>query len=302
MKKSLLRSCLTLCAAALVLPSSAHGALTGQYRFDEGSGTTALDSSGFSRHGTLTGTTGAPAYVGGLHAGSASSLRFNYDSGTSSYDNSQLQRVALPMNTSFVRNAPAMTMAAWIRPDVIASSPGLLGSTRTVLAVSDGSGPTSARGVMQMLAVSGQLRILGRRIDGGPNAFYTTAGASPFSATAGQTYFVVGILDYVNAQISVYINGVQHTGGTFTGLANLGAAGPVNVSADTTNLIAHIGTNAGGTGEQWNGGIDDIRIFDHALTSEEILSIYNAELVPEPTAATLAIVLGLAFEAIRRLR
>jgi hypothetical protein len=259
---------------------SASATLTGQYLFEEGSGTMANDTSGLMRHGTLTGATGTPEYVPGIYVGSNNALQFNYNSTTSAYENSQIDRVALPMNTDFIRNAPAMTMMAWVRPDVITGTGGVdgfVGSSRSIVAVGDGLSLTGTRGVLQLLTASGQIRVLGRRVDGGSSASYTTAGATPFAFTAGQTYFVVGILDYVNANIRVYVNGVQHMGGTQTNWTNLGTADPGNLSADTTNLQAHIGTNTGGAGEQWAGLIDGLRIFDHAVSDADILTAYNAE-------------------------
>lgn len=273
---------------------------SGAYLFEEGSGTTALDSSGNLRHGTLTGATGAPDYVAGLYAGSNSSLRFNYDATTSSYDSSQLHRVEMPVFAPFVQNAPGMTLMAWVRPDAISANLGFLGSQRSIVSVSDGLPTASARGVLQVSTVTGQVRVLGRRLDGGANAFYTTSGPSPLALTEGQTYFVVGVLDFVNADLRLYVNGVQHTGGIYSGLANLGTADPTNLSANTANFRTHIGVSLQGVSEQWNGAIDGVRIFNRAVTSSEILATFNAEKVPEPTGVAMAVAALLCLAAKRR--
>lgn len=256
---------------------NSSAALTGEYLFEEGAGTTAEDTSGFNRDGTFTGTTGVPGYVGGLYQGSSSALQFNYDSGGAVYNGTFLQRVALPGSTAFVQNAPAMTLMAWVQPDLIT------GAARSIVGVSETTGGT--RGILQFMA-NGQVRMLGRRVDGGPNANYVTSGASPFAATLGETYFLVGIMDYVNADIRVYINGVQHTGGVLNN-TSLGTAGPLNLSADNPNFTAVIGSNTAGTGEAFLGMIDGVRILDHALTDQEILDIYNAEVIPEPSTIAL---------------
>jgi hypothetical protein len=168
------------------------------------------------------------------------------------------------------------------------------GSSRSIIAVSDGSAATSTRGVMQLL-LNGQVRVLGRRVDGGSSSNYVTAGATPFVATAGQTYLLVGVFDFANGTIKAYIDGVQHTGGT-------GGTIAAGLSANTANLSSHIGTNTAGAGEQWNGLIDGARIFDHALTSAEILAIYNAEKVPEPTTLASACLALLGLASVRRRR
>jgi hypothetical protein len=268
-------------AALVTLPlacGSASAALTGQYLFEEGSGSMANDTSGLNRHGTLTGgpvltPAGQPDYVAGIYTGSNSALRFNYDSTTMGYVNAQVDRVALPESTAFVQNAQAMTLMAWVRPDVIANQGGTnpqVGSSRSIVGVSESAGGT--RGILQLLSASGQVRVLGRSADGGGNANYVTNGATPFAAQVGQTYFLVGVLDYANQIFRAYINGVEHTGGTMSGATNLSAP-----SVDAPNLRALIGTNTLGEGEQWNGLIDGVRIYDHGLTASEILAIYDAE-------------------------
>jgi hypothetical protein len=161
--------------------------------------------------------------------------------------------------------------------------------------VSETTGVT--RAILQMNA--GNVRMLGRRNDGGGNANYQTNGATPFSFVVGQTYFLVGIMDYAAADIRVYINGVQHTGGTQTGFANLGGPG---LSVNNTNATANIGSNTAGTGEQWRGLIDGVRIFDSMLTNQQILDIYNAEVVPEPATMSILMIgaFGLASRSLRR--
>lgn len=244
--------------SVLQCATTALAVLTGQYLL-EGD---ANDSSGFARNGTLTGTTGVPDFVPGLYAGSTNALRSNFDTSTSAYNAALNQRVDLPGNMNFIRNAPGATLMAWVRPDVV-------GAVSSIVGVSETTGGT--RGVIQFIA-NNQWRVLGRRADGGSNSNYVSSGLTPLTAVAGQTYFVVGVFDYANPDIRLYINGVQHTGGVLTN--NFGAAG--SNSVDNSNFIARIGQSALGT-EPWRGLIDGVRIYDHALTASEILNIYQAE-------------------------
>jgi hypothetical protein len=264
-----------------IQPCSSFATLTGEYLFEEGSGTLANDNSGFDRDGTLTGGVGVPLWAPGLYNGSINSLHFNFDSvNLTNANRSQLQRVQLPGTTAFVQNAPAMTLAAWVQFDTPVAG------TQSIIGVSETGGGT--RGVLQVLA-SGQVRMLGRRVDGGNNSNYVTSGGNPFVVTPNTPIFLVGIMDYANQDIRVYINGVLHTGG---GL-NVASLAGGTTSVNSPNLSAFIGTSAIGAAEGFGGYIDGARIWDHALTGSEILDLYNAEVVPEPSILTLAGLAGL---------
>ena len=51
-------------------------------------------------------------------------------------------------------------------------------------------------------------------------------------------------------------------------------------------MLVHFGgqANNGGGGEFFNGSLDDLRIYDHALSQAEV-----RRLVPEPSASTLCL-------------
>ena len=111
---------LNRCALVAVLTlsalscGSAFAAVTGQYLFEEGSGTTAIDTSGNARNGTFAGTTGLPTYVSpGLYTGSNSALRLNSDGATLQVTNAQ--KVTLPGSTNFITNATGATLTGWMK-------------------------------------------------------------------------------------------------------------------------------------------------------------------------------------------
>jgi hypothetical protein len=229
---------LLVCTAS----QSAWAVVTGQYLLEG----TAADTSGFGRNGTLNG---APTFGTGLYVGSTASLELD---GTS-------QSMLLPAPSDFVRNAPGATLVAWVRPDSITG-------TRTILALNNGDtlsggGLGSGRAVLQI--ASNQFRALGRIADGGSSV--TLLGGSP---VIGTTYMVAGVFDYAGGGLRLYVNGNQ--------VGTSSPAWAANVP-DTANLAAHLGANAIGTGEFWDGAIDGARIYNTALSATDILNLYVAE-------------------------
>ncbi|MBZ0166654.1 MAG: LamG domain-containing protein, partial [Candidatus Omnitrophica bacterium] len=79
------------------------------------------------------------------------------------------------------------------------------------------------------------------------------------SAVVGTWHHVAGVYD--GANIRIYVNGVED-------------ATPVAVTGniDTADTDLHIGS-CGGTGNEWNGLIDDARVYNRALTAAEILEL-----------------------------
>jgi hypothetical protein len=227
----------------------ARGALTGQYLFDNNT----LDSSGLARHGTAIGD---PTFATGLYEGSAGAIQFN---GTS-------QSVELPANTDFIRNAPGATLLAWIRPSAITSG------AQTILTVNNADATQNAGlgAARANLQINGsQFRVLGRQLDSGGSSSFS--GGAPI---AGTSFLVAGVFDYTGSAVRLYVNG-ESVGSTTV-------AGWTANSADSTNLVARIGSNFNGTGEFFNGLIDGARIYNTALSASEILDIYTAEAFPGP--------------------
>jgi len=73
-------------------------------------------------------------------------------------------------------------------------------------------------------------------------------------------YFFVGVFDGRN--VKVYLNG------------NLERSGTATMTTNTYKLV--IGRWAAASGNFWNGIIDEVRIYNRALTAEEIANIYRA--------------------------
>lgn len=245
----------------------AYAVVTGQYLFEND----LLDTSPNARHGT---GVNAPTFVSpGLYPGSNFALQLNTN-GLLMPNQTAGQAVSLPANTQFITNAPGATLTAWVRLDGGTSNRTIIGINNGDTATGGGQG--GSRATLQIIDSSGnaQVRALGRRVDsGGSNN--ATSGTN--FLTLGQTYFLAGVFDYMNNAIRVYIDGVQVGSST---------PGWTALSSNTANLVSEIGsvpTASATNQEYWPGLIDGVRVFNTALTTEQIMGLYtNPDVVPNP--------------------
>ncbi|MDI6450932.1 LamG-like jellyroll fold domain-containing protein [Anaerobaca lacustris] len=220
-------SCLILLVLVLAAGNSASAALVGHWRFDEGSGTTARDSSGNGNDGTLSGDVEwAAGQIG-------NALQFNENGWVDCGDILTLTQT--------------LTITCWVNPAVLS----------------------------------------------GDRGFVTREAAYAFKSSGNFLRFTTpGILDYNGNNTILQTDTWQHVAVTFMPNQTQGCVFYLNgVETDRVNST---GLNAG-TGpfrmgnNQWgqlySGMIDDVRVFDHILTPEEIVqSMYGTgpELASDP--------------------
>ena len=93
----------------------------------------------------------------------------------------------------------------------------------------------------------------------------TENGYSPatsnFTPTADVWFHVVGT--YKNGSQKLYINGIENGNSTHTG------------TVKTNTYPVAIGKNSQSTGRNWNGSIDEVRIYNRALSADEVTQLYN---------------------------
>jgi hypothetical protein len=92
---------------------------------------------------------------------------------------------------------------------------------------------------------------------------FTGSGSEthPKSVESSKWYHVVGTWDIENSQSVIYVNGDSKTASGFG-------------TDNDTNSVS-IGNNPDSS-EYWSGYIDDVRIYDRVLKSDEVDSIYNS--------------------------
>ncbi len=215
--------------------TSASG-LVGYWKFDEGSGLTAIDSSGLGHNGVFNGTiadshSSTNCKQGGCILLSASS--------------SQYVRVPGAASTSM---ANGHTIALWFKPSILALSTNILVSSPSLPYISNHLSP---------------FKTYHRAIIGGVQ----NAVQGPTNATVGTWAFQVGTYDGSN--LRAYTDGV--------------AGAPMALSgADTRDIpssdVLCIGSYDCRTTPTFftNGSIDEVRIYNRALTDTEIKALYNS--------------------------
>lgn len=236
---------IALCASPVArsAPFGFHDApfpgLVGWWTFNEGTGTSSLDSSGANNPLALTNT---PSWTAGPIA---SAITLN--------GSSQLGRSA---NATRV---PPFTVAAWVRFNATNSAQWIL--TRTDFA-------SNLRSWHFGIASSGTFNF-GSSVDG------TGGGGSilvnyTWSGTPTNTWTHVCAV-YSNAapdKVTLYVNGTYRTPTKTTD-----ASGTPFSSG--LPLMVGAAMSGGSISSPLNGSIDDVRTYNRALTAEEVRSIYN---------------------------
>jgi hypothetical protein len=210
-----------------------RGAPIAHWKFDEGKGNIAYDSSGNGNNGTLVND---PTWVQGKFG---SALSFD---GVDDY-----------VNVGSIYS-PYMSIEAWIYPrDLTKSYNAIIGRWQGV------SGKYSYE--------------LSGRPDDSVALVISTNGTNIIECKSvtilqiNNWYHIVGTFDGMN--IKIYVNGkLENT---------CPVSGTIYNSGDST-LIGATRTGTGASAYNWNGLIDDVRIYNYARTPEQILQDYNAGL------------------------
>lgn len=225
--------------------------LVGLWTMDEGSGGTAYDYSGNNATGSWSGT---QAGLNSTHynAGKVGSYAGAFD-GISNDDHVSLPSASLSPTS-------AWTISAWVQPTGSAASSGVILSKWE-----------SSNGVYINYQFDIGL--------GGSHDLRLRVGASPLGSggptyitgnttmTLGQWYYVVGVFNGATQKLSAYVNGQSDATPVPTAFSQC--------ATNTTN--PYIGAfNFGWSGYQnaFTGSIDDLRIYNRALSAAEIAAMY----------------------------
>jgi len=246
------------------------GALKGWWKLNEGTGTSAADSSANSNTGTLTN---GPAWVfdafsvnvhdnttvttgdvtvtqGKLEGLSLSSVDFD---GVDEY-------IQMDSGVAQVSSLTTGTISAWVKTDNTA------GGSQKIVSSSDAS--DAASDIMLGLTSDNPAKLSAFVRDGGSMDWN---GSSTTTFTNGVWYHVAFTVDGTGNKL--FINGVQETA-TYTS----GNASSTEFFDDVTDLdTLRIGNrqDSGGQEYHFDGNIRDVRIYDYALSNDQMASLYS---------------------------
>jgi chitodextrinase len=228
----------TSAPVAVNVSNASPQGLVAAYSFDEASGATVRDSSGWANTGTISGATRVPGKFG-------SALEFD----------GKTSLVTVPDSNSLDLTT-GMTLEAWVKPD-------LVGSWETLLFKEQ---PNN-------LAYG----LYGSTNTGVPNAQVFSAGNAtqvngPAALPINAWSHVAATYD--GANLRIFVDGVQVSSTPLTG--------PITTSAG----VLHMGSNSVWN-ERFAGLMDEVRIYDRALTASQIQSDMHTSITPDTTPPTV---------------
>lgn len=189
--------------------------------------------------------------------------------------------------TNFTQNSPGITLTTWFRTPTTLN-PG----TQTIMHLQVAGGAVQ-QGAADMKIVDGNFAGGGRSSSSTTSYDLGYQAATGTAVSANTLYFGAVVLDYPNDDIILYLYNTATD--TWTGGSNLSASW-ANNSLAGGNAAFRVGASNNGL-EDFNGAIDEVRIYNEALSQEQIFAA-----VPEPSFISLLIVGGVAVVIFSRRR
>jgi hypothetical protein len=236
--------------------------LLGWWKLDEGQGLSAVDWSGHGNHGTLTGD---PQWVDGYDGGA---LDFEYAN-----SNDGVAVKAFDVATG------GITLSAWVRPESFSQNDG------RIITKATGTGENDHLWMLSTIASGGEYVLRFRlKTDDGQDT--TTLIAAGGALAVDEWTHTAAIWD--GSSMVIYKDGVEVgrevKGGTAV--------------ATNPDLAIAIGNHLTGTtgSRAWDGMIDDVRVYDKALTVAELEQVMRGDTSrawgPSPSQGSTPDILG----------
>ncbi len=216
--------------------------LVGYWSFNEGTSTIAHDFSGNGNNGTLSGST-LPAWTSGKFGNGLS-----FDGSTSYVDIANSSGVA--------DNLSAMTVSAWFK------TTNTSGNGQNIVA----KDTSVNNGVGWALFTDGGSAFICLGVSG---SVYTCAGTTANVADGKWHHAVWTMTGNSFAAQTIYIDGIAQS------LSNVSGG---TVSSFSNGVDIYIGADAGSASndQKFNGSIDEVRIYNRALTATEVAGLYQS--------------------------
>ena len=211
--------------------------LVGYWKFDETSGTTVYDSSGYKHHGTLVNS---PVLTTGKIG---NGLYYNTSGSPTQY-------VSLPV---FSLSGTALSISFWVKNSTSSYHQTFLGDANQ----------SASAGFLLTYRESGSAILIYQYALG---STYSNASSPNFFADINNSWALVTIVaDYSGKNVYFYKNG-----SLFNRISMITPIFPSTVRAK------YIGIYASGAHPLVNSYLDDFRIYNRVLSASEISAIYNA--------------------------
>gem|GEM_PF-698801 len=223
--------------------------LVAAYAFNESSGTTTADASGNGNNGVLTN---GPLFVAGKNS---NGVRLD---GVNDYVNLS--------NPPSLRLTGSMTLSAWINSSAFPADDAAIISKRQ----------SSNTGYQLDTTIDQGSRTIGFKITDGSGNNVARYGAT--AMVVNTWYHVAGVYNATNRTMTVYLNGQ---------LDNGALVGTVPATQRNSNQNVNIGRRPGVPGTfNFAGVLDDVRIYNRALSQAEIQTDMNTPVGSTPAPNT----------------
>jgi len=232
--------------AGIIIRPVHHFGLVGYWDFQEGQGTTANDHSGNSNHGTLMWMATSTPTGGWTDGRIGSGLEFD---GDDDY---------VDCGASNIPEYGPMTVSAWVN---IASHK----NYNMPVSKFDNNGSKFA---FRIYINSSGYYSFGAQNSSSDSSFYSAVGSSAINT--GEWHQLVGTID--NGTMYLYVDGTQYAVGIDEGWDVTGAGAPVIIGDRADHAVDF----------NFNGLIDEVRIYNRALSVGEIQRLYK---LSQPTVA-----------------
>ena len=170
------------------------------------------------------------------------------------------QYINLGLNQAYCVNCSGTTVSAWIYVTDTSVE-------RDIISVSIGaSSATTASRASIVISASGAVLLIGRGSDADAEHDCTTATGV---IAVNTWYHILGVNNLTSSTQTVYINGVQNTQTT-------GVTFNQTTTSNTNAYNSCLGAQDDGSASFMSGYIHDARIFNRALTANEVMTIYTS--------------------------